>query len=44
MYRYHCNVLCDGFRLNTLSDNVTHVVIGERLEKDLEMLRNAVNR
>ncbi|XP_078332044.1 DNA topoisomerase 2-binding protein 1-like isoform X2 [Crassostrea virginica] len=31
-------------RLNTLSDNVTHVVIGERLEKDLEMLRNAVNR
>lgn len=31
-------------RLNTLSENVTHAVIGERIEKDLEMLKTAAFR
>ncbi|XP_055995895.1 DNA topoisomerase 2-binding protein 1-like [Ostrea edulis] len=31
-------------RLNTLSENVTHVIVGERIEKDLEMLRRATYR
>lgn len=31
-------------RLNTLSENVTHAVIGERTEKDLETLKTAAFR
>lgn len=31
-------------RLNTLSENVTHAVIGERIEKDLETLKTAAFR
>lgn len=31
-------------RLNTLSENVTHAVMGERIEKDLEMLKTAAFR
>ncbi|XP_061181170.1 DNA topoisomerase 2-binding protein 1-like [Saccostrea echinata] len=31
-------------RLNTLSENLTHVVVGERIEKDLETLKTATFR
>ncbi|XP_062568872.1 DNA topoisomerase 2-binding protein 1-A-like [Saccostrea cucullata] len=31
-------------RLNTLSDNVTHVVVGERIDKDLDTLKTATFR
>ncbi|KAK3106422.1 hypothetical protein FSP39_019639 [Pinctada imbricata] len=33
-----------GIRLNQLSENVTHVVIGERVESDIETLKTATYR